>query len=106
MPTSKEYRQHAEECLELAKQAEEFYVKTALVELADEFKEQAKKNRTPVRRCRPGRRGIRGCNRLRAGALTVNRICKKMNAELGPIQATDLQRLWRSEFANARARPY
>jgi hypothetical protein len=43
MPTSKEYRQHAEECLELAKVAEEFYVKTALIELADEFKAQAKK---------------------------------------------------------------
>ena len=43
MPTSKEYRQHAEECLELAKQAEEFYVRAALIELADEFKEQAKK---------------------------------------------------------------
>jgi hypothetical protein len=43
MPTSKEYRQHAEECLELAKQAKEFYVKTALVELADEFKELAEK---------------------------------------------------------------
>jgi hypothetical protein len=43
MPTSKEYRQHAEECLELAKVAEEFYVKTALIELADEFKEQAEK---------------------------------------------------------------
>jgi HEPN domain-containing protein len=41
MPTSKEYRQHAEECLELAKQAEEFYVRAALIELADEFKEQA-----------------------------------------------------------------
>jgi hypothetical protein len=52
MPTSKEYRQHAEECLELAKQAEEFYVKTALVELADEFKEQAEKsnNETPFPR--------------------------------------------------------
>jgi hypothetical protein len=43
MPTSKEYRQHAEECLELAKVTEEFNVKTALIELADEFKEQAEK---------------------------------------------------------------
>jgi hypothetical protein len=47
MPTSKEYRQHAEECLELAKEAEEFYVKTALIELADEFKAQAKKIEHP-----------------------------------------------------------
>ena len=43
MPTAKEYRQHAEECLELAKQAEEFYVKAALIELATEFKKQAEK---------------------------------------------------------------
>jgi hypothetical protein len=43
MPTSKEYRQRAEECLELAKQAEEFYVRTALIELADAFKEQAER---------------------------------------------------------------
>jgi hypothetical protein len=43
MPTSKECRLHAEECLELAKQAEEFYVKTALIELAEDFKQQAEK---------------------------------------------------------------
>jgi len=43
VPTSKEYRQFAKECMELAKQAEEFYVKTALVELAEEFKIQAEK---------------------------------------------------------------
>ena len=41
MPTAKEYRQHAEECLQLAKQAEEFYVKAALIELAAKFKKQA-----------------------------------------------------------------
>ena len=47
MPTSKEYRHHAEECLELAKQAEEFYVRASLIELADEFKELAKKIEHP-----------------------------------------------------------
>jgi hypothetical protein len=47
MPTSKEYRQHAEECLELAKETEEFYVKTALIELADEFKAHAEKIEHP-----------------------------------------------------------
>jgi hypothetical protein len=47
MTTSKEYRQHAEECRELAKEAEEFYVKTALIELADEFKAQAEKIERP-----------------------------------------------------------
>ena len=39
--TSKECRQHAEECLKLARQSEEFYVKSALIELAEEFKEKA-----------------------------------------------------------------
>jgi hypothetical protein len=34
---------NAEECRDLAREAEEFYVKTALIELADEFKEQAEK---------------------------------------------------------------
>jgi HEPN domain-containing protein len=43
MPTAKECRQHAEECLQLAKQAEEFYVRAALIELAAEFKKQAEK---------------------------------------------------------------
>jgi hypothetical protein len=43
MPTPQEYRQHAKECLELAKEAEEFYVKTALIELSREFKERAEK---------------------------------------------------------------
>ena len=43
MRTPKEYRQYAKECLELAKHAEEVYVKITLVELADEFKAQAEK---------------------------------------------------------------
>jgi hypothetical protein len=43
MPTSKEYWQHAEQCLELAKEANDFYVKSALNELAEEFKKQARK---------------------------------------------------------------
>ena len=34
MPTAPEYRTQAKECLELANQAEEFYVKAALIELA------------------------------------------------------------------------
>jgi hypothetical protein len=51
MPTSKEYRQHAEECLELAEQTDEFYVRAALIELADEFKKQAGK--IELRACIP-----------------------------------------------------
>jgi hypothetical protein len=37
MPTAKEYRQRAEECLRLARSAGELYVKIALAELAQEF---------------------------------------------------------------------
>jgi hypothetical protein len=40
MATSKEYRQHAAECLELAN-AKEFFVKSALTELAEEFNKRA-----------------------------------------------------------------
>jgi hypothetical protein len=35
MPSSKEYWLHAQQCLELAKEAEDFYVKSALIELAE-----------------------------------------------------------------------
>ena len=41
MPSSKEYRQRAEECLKLASSATDHYVKVALAELAQEFKETA-----------------------------------------------------------------
>ena len=41
MPTSKEYRQRAEECLQLASTAEDFYVKTSLAELAADFTKMA-----------------------------------------------------------------
>ena len=40
MATAKEYRQHAAECLELAK-AKEVFVKSALTELAEEFNKRA-----------------------------------------------------------------
>ena len=45
MPTAKEYWQNAEQCQELAKEAEDFYVKSALIELAEKFKKQAEKIR-------------------------------------------------------------
>jgi hypothetical protein len=41
MPTAKEYRQRAEECLELANSARELYVRIALAELAQEFSASA-----------------------------------------------------------------
>ena len=46
MPSSKEYWLHAQQCLELAKEAEDFYVKSALIELAEKFKKQAEKKET------------------------------------------------------------
>ena len=41
MPTSKECRQHAESCLQLAQGASELYVKMALTELASDFEKTA-----------------------------------------------------------------
>ena len=41
VPTPKEYRHQAEECLALAGQATELYAKAALLELAAEFREKA-----------------------------------------------------------------
>ena len=41
MTTPKEYRLRAKECLQLANEASEIYVKVALVELATEFRKMA-----------------------------------------------------------------
>jgi len=43
MPTPQEYRQQAEECLELAREAKELYAKMALIEMAEDFNEIAEK---------------------------------------------------------------
>jgi hypothetical protein len=43
MPTSKEYRQRADECVELMCEANEWYVNTALLELAEVFRIRAEK---------------------------------------------------------------
>ena len=43
MPTPKEYRQRAHECLELASEANEWYVNTALLKMAAEFRLRAAK---------------------------------------------------------------
>jgi hypothetical protein len=42
MPTPKEYRQQACECLELSDETNQWYVKTALLQLAVEFLKRAK----------------------------------------------------------------
>ena len=41
MPTSKEFRQTAEDCLKLARETDEVYAKTALIEMATEFRVMA-----------------------------------------------------------------
>jgi hypothetical protein len=41
MPTPKECRQHAEECLRLANETTQIYARQALLELAAEFREIA-----------------------------------------------------------------
>ena len=41
MPTAKEYRQQAQECVELAKTAKDLYAKQAMMELAEEFSQAA-----------------------------------------------------------------
>jgi hypothetical protein len=46
MPTPKECRQHAEECLRLANETTQIYARQALLELAAEFREIAKQLET------------------------------------------------------------
>ncbi len=52
LPTPKEYRQQAQACLRLAREAKEAYVRTALVELARELSRKA----LPMSRRRLARR--------------------------------------------------
>ena len=41
MPTAKEYRQHAQECVELANAAADLFAKQSMTELAEEFNKAA-----------------------------------------------------------------
>jgi hypothetical protein len=41
MPTSQQYRQQADECLKLVDEANEWYIRMALLQLAAEFKKRA-----------------------------------------------------------------
>jgi hypothetical protein len=43
MPTPKEYRLRAHECLELTNETHQWYVKTALLQLAVEFQKRAER---------------------------------------------------------------
>jgi len=63
MKTSSEYRLRAKECLQLANEATEIYVKVALAELATEFRKMADgleprhaRANSRRRHCRPARR--------------------------------------------------
>jgi hypothetical protein len=47
MPTPKEYRLRASECLELTNEADQWYVKTALLQLAVEFQKRAERLERP-----------------------------------------------------------
>jgi hypothetical protein len=61
MATPKEYRQHAAECLELAK-AKEYFVKSALTELAEEFNKRADQMERAERVKAPRSRRVMGCS--------------------------------------------
>jgi hypothetical protein len=65
MPTSKECRQHAEECLRLANETTQIYAKQALLELAAEFREIAEQLET---RSSPARAAKRRRTRSTAAA--------------------------------------
>jgi hypothetical protein len=52
MPTSREYRYRAEECLKLATETQETYAKMALLELAAEFRAKAQQLELRARRTR------------------------------------------------------
>ena len=56
MTTSKEYRQRAEECLQLANEAREIYVRVALTELAGEFQKTADEMESGLNRAAPHKR--------------------------------------------------
>jgi hypothetical protein len=52
MPTSREYRHRAEECLKLANEAAEIYARMALLELAGDFRAMAQQLDLRARRAR------------------------------------------------------
>ena len=53
MPTPKEFRKNAEDCLKLARETDEIYAKVALTEMATEFRVMAEHlDREATRRTR------------------------------------------------------
>jgi hypothetical protein len=69
MPTPKELRKNAEDCLTLARETREMYVKMALIELATEFCVMAQHLEPEARP-----RGASHLRRLRLQAPTVLRL--------------------------------
>jgi len=57
MPTPKEFRQSAEDCLRLASETSEFFPKMALLEMAAEFRMMADGHNPPSTRNRRHRSG-------------------------------------------------
>jgi hypothetical protein len=65
MPTPKECRHHAEECLKLASETKEIYAKMALIELANEFRAMAGHLEREARQPRDVRRHSTSPRRVR-----------------------------------------
>jgi transcription elongation GreA/GreB family factor len=72
MPTPKECRQHAEECLRLANETTQIYAKQALLELAAEFRQIAEQLET---RSSPARGAKRRRARPAAASPPRRRAC-------------------------------
>jgi hypothetical protein len=73
MPTSKECRQHAEECLRLANETTQIYARQALLELAAEFREFAEQLET--RSSPPREQKRRGARPAAAPPTRRRRVC-------------------------------
>jgi hypothetical protein len=65
MPTSKEYRHRAEECLRLANETKEIFARMALLELVTEFRAMAQQLELRERRANSKQRFSAGAVRVR-----------------------------------------
>jgi hypothetical protein len=65
MPTSKEYRHRAEECLRLANETKEIFARMALLELVAEFRAMAQQLELRERRANSKQRLSAGAVRIR-----------------------------------------
>ena len=65
MPTSKEYRHRADECLRLANETKEIFARMAMFELAAEFRAMAQQLELRERRANSKQRFSAGAVRIR-----------------------------------------